>query len=82
MNNTQIDNVKDNDVAMPMYHLIDYNDNYSKTRGSLWQYYRDEPVLTDASAIANFTSNYISDSFYFKEKITGKTNNNGTKMFK
>ena len=82
MNNTQIDNVKDNDVAMPMYHLIDYNDNYSKTRGSLWQYYRDEPVLTDASAIANFTSNYISDSFYFKEKIMGKTNNNGTKMFK
>ena len=35
MNNTQIDNVKDNDVAMPMYHLIDYSDNYSKTRGSL-----------------------------------------------
>ena len=35
MNNTQINNVKDNDVAMPMYHLIDYSDYYSKTWGSL-----------------------------------------------
>ena len=28
---------------MPMYNLIEYSDNYSKTSGSLWQYYRDEP---------------------------------------
>ena len=26
---------------MPMYTLIEYNDNHSKTSGSLWQYYRD-----------------------------------------
>ena len=25
-----------------MYNLIEYSDNYSKTSGSLWQYYRDE----------------------------------------
>ena len=25
-----------------MYNLIEYGDNYSKTSGSLWQYYRDE----------------------------------------
>ena len=25
---------------MPMYNLIEYSDAYSKTSGSLWQYYR------------------------------------------
>ena len=43
INNTQIVNAKDVDIAIPMYNLIEYSDNYSKTSGSLWQYYRDEP---------------------------------------
>ena len=43
INNTQIDNCKDIDIVMPMYNLIEYSDNYAKTSGSLWQYYRDEP---------------------------------------
>ena len=41
INNTQIDNAKDIDVVMPMYNLIEYSDNYAKTKGSLWQYFRD-----------------------------------------
>ena len=28
---------------MPMYNLIEYNHNYSKTSESLWQYYKDDP---------------------------------------
>ena len=40
INDTQIDNAKDNDVVMPMYSLREYSINYSKTSGSLWQYYR------------------------------------------
>ena len=28
INNTQIDNVKDIDIVMPMYNLIEYSDNY------------------------------------------------------
>ena len=28
---------------MPMYNLIEYSDNYAKTSGSLWKYFRDEP---------------------------------------
>ena len=28
---------------MSMYNLIEYSDNYAKTLGSLWQYFRDEP---------------------------------------
>ena len=31
INNTQIDNAKDIDIIMPMYNLIECNDNYSKT---------------------------------------------------
>ena len=43
INNTQIDNSKYIDVLMPMYSLIEKSDNYSKTSGSLWQYYKDNP---------------------------------------
>ena len=43
INNTQLDNAKDLDVAMPIYNLIEYSDNYLKTSESLWRYYIDEP---------------------------------------
>ena len=43
INDTEIDNAQDTDVVMPMYNLIEYSDNYSKTSESLWQYYKDEP---------------------------------------
>ena len=66
-----------------MYDLIEYNDNYSKTSGILWQYYRDEPDLADDDAIANLTEgNSITNLFKTKEKITGKTDNDGKKMLK
>ena len=32
---------------MPMYNLIEYSDNYSKTSGSLWQYCKDIPAIHD-----------------------------------
>ena len=35
INNTQIDNVQYIDIAIPMYSLIEYSDNYSKTSGNL-----------------------------------------------
>ena len=38
-NNTQIDYSKKLDTVMPMYNLIEYNNNYSETFESLWQYY-------------------------------------------
>ena len=43
INNTLIDNVEDLDVIMPMYNLLEYSKKYSKTTGSFWNYYRDEP---------------------------------------
>ena len=36
INNTEIDNAKDIDIVMPMYNLIEYSDNYSKTSGNLY----------------------------------------------
>ena len=63
INDTKIDNAKYIDIVMPMYNLIEYNDNYSKISGSLWQYYRDEPNDDLAD----------SESFKSKIKITGKT---------
>ena len=35
INNTDIDNAKYIDIVIPMYNLIEYSDNYSKTSGSL-----------------------------------------------
>ena len=45
-----------------MYNLIEYSNNYWKTSGNLWHYYRDDP--------SDFIKN--SESFKFKIKITGK----------
>ena len=63
INNTHVDNAKDIDIVMPLYNLIEYSDNYAKTTGSLWQYFRDE------------SDDDIEDSESFKSKIkmTGKT---------
>ena len=42
---------------MLVYNLIEYSDNYSKTSGSLWQCYIDEPSLSDDGVINNFPGN-------------------------
>ena len=47
INNTDIDNAKYIDIIMPMYSLIKYSDNYSKTSASLWQYYKDIPAVNN-----------------------------------
>ena len=77
INNTQIDNAKD--MLMPMYNLIEYSDNYTKTLGSLWQYCKDIPPRNNNDEIINFLGNNNTDSFNFKAKITSQTGNNGTK---
>ena len=43
ISNTDIDTAQDFDIVMPMYNLTEYSNNYSKTSGSLWQYYKDDP---------------------------------------
>ena len=61
-----------------MYSLKEYIDNYSKTSGSLWQYYRDEPALTDSGAIANFHASDNSALFKYKRKIADVIDNDST----
>ena len=83
ISNTQIDNAKDIEIVMLMYNLIEYSDNYSKTSGSLWHYYRDEPLLNANGAIADFpVDNNNSASFKFKTKIVGRIGNYSTKNAK
>ena len=40
INNTQIGNCKNIDIVMPLFNLLEYSDNYAKTSGTLYQYYR------------------------------------------
>ena len=64
---------------MPMYNLIEYSDNYAKTTGSLWQYCKDIPARNANDEITEFADGNATDSFKFKLKITGRTENGGTK---
>ena len=59
---------------MPMYNLIEYSDNYSKTSGISWQYCEEIPVVNNAGNIVDFDGANATDSFNIKTKITGKTN--------
>ena len=63
INKTQIDHAKHIDVLMPMYNLIEYNNNYLRISGSLWKYNRYDQNN-------NITK---SESFKQKIKITEKT---------
>ena len=42
INETFVDNAEHINIAMPMYNLIEYSNNYSDTSGSLQQFKRDK----------------------------------------
>ena len=78
--NTQIDNAGYIDIVIPMYNLIEYSDNYSKTSASLRQYCKEIPTVDDDGDIADFNGANATDLFNCKTKIAGQTyadNNNG-----
>ena len=79
MNNTQVDDAQRINVVMAMYNLIEYSDAYSKTSGSLWQYYRDEPALKNNGDIIDFSENNNIRSFKFKQQNNRANRNAGTK---
>ena len=64
---------------MPMYNSTEYSNNYTKTTGSLWQYCKDIPSRNDNNEINAFTGGNTTDSFNFKVKFTGQTDDDGTK---
>ena len=67
INDTFVDYVNFLIITMPMYNLIEHNDNYSDTSGSFWDFKRDE--------IDN-----NSPSFKYKADLIGNTEANGTKI--
>ena len=79
INDLKIDNAEDLDVVIPIYNFFEYSKNYRKTRGSLWNYYRDEPNSdTDDSEIMYSIIN--SKSFDYKANFIGSvTHSNLTK---
>ena len=62
---------------MSMYNLLEYSDNYLKTSGSLWQYSKEIPAVNNVGNIVDFDGANAINSFNFKKKITGKTNDDG-----
>ena len=63
-----VDNANHIYIAMPMYNLIKYSDNYSDTSGRLWQCKRDEVSANNADLTIN-----NSQSFTYKAALLGKT---------
>ena len=57
-------------IAIPMYNLIEYSDNYSVTSRSLWQFKRDKVPANNADLSIN---NY--QSFKYRAVLVEKTAN-------
>ena len=62
------------DIAMPMYNLMEYSDNYSDSSESLWGFKRDEEANN-----ANVTNDVNAPSFKYKANFIANTEANGTK---
>ena len=76
INNTLVDNAKDLLIIIPMYNLIEYSKNCSKTTESLWNYYRDE-ANSGAEGNINYSIKDL-ESFDYKTNITGGLEGNNT----
>ena len=57
-------------IAMPVYNLIEYSDNYSHKSRRLWQFKRDEVPNNNADL-----TTYNSQSFKYKAALVEKTVN-------
>ena len=75
INGELIEDADDLDIVMSMYNLLEYSKNYRKTIGSLYNYYGDE--LSDDADDNNFDNIKVvnSNTFKYKNKITGNTYN-------
>ena len=65
-------------IAMPMYNLVEYSDQYSDPSGSLLQFKRDE---REEDVDLTLDDNHIpNNSSSFKYKSNFITNRNGVKI--
>ena len=78
INEIVIDETEHINIAMPIYNLIEYSDNYSNTSGSSWQFKRDEiEGDVDLTVDCNNIPNNLS-SFKYKSSLI--TNRNCVKI--
>ena len=75
INGVLVENAEDLDIVMPMYNLLEYSKNYSKTSASLWNYYRDELAVATNDNIDPNKNVINSKSFKYKTSITGSSYN-------
>ena len=73
INETFVDDAEHINIAMPMYNLIEYSDNYSDTSGSLWQFKRDEiegdvDLTVGAQHIPNNSSSFTYKSSFITDR--------------
>ena len=68
INDEHINTAENLDIAMPMYNLTEYSDNYQNSSATLYQYKRDEPP--EANAINDLTTD-TSSSFKYKVELLG-----------
>ena len=75
INRELIEDADDLDIVMSIYNLLEYSKNYRKPIGSLYNYYRDE--LSDDADDNNLDNIKVinSNTFKYKNKITGNTYN-------
>ena len=59
------------DVAMPMYNLIEYSDNYSDSSATLYQFKRDDPQDNNAMFNAAAAGAFNSNSLKYKYNLVG-----------
>ena len=64
INDEHVDNADNLDIIIPMYNLIEYNENFSDTSESLWQFIRDGQNMNNG----NPTNVTTADSSFFKYK--------------
>ena len=74
INDTFVDYADFINIAMPMYNLIEYSDNYSDTSGSLWGFKRDG---IDNNANVAYDNNALS--FKYKAELIANIEADGTK---
>ena len=67
INDEHVDTGENLDIAVPMYNLIEYLDNYQDSSATLYQYKRDEPP----DDIADNLRQDNSKSFHYKVKLLG-----------
>ena len=76
INDTFVDYADFINIAMYMYNLIEYSDNYSDSSGSLWSFKRD-----DRANNANVTNDDNAPSFKYKASLITNTNTDGIKKW-